>query len=590
MTPRSSNRTPALTATLVVAFLLTASANAQSPSQIGTHVVRPGDTLEDITAFYLGTPEAWRENYRLNPDVANPNLLFPGQRIKVILSRGLPVGSAQLAEVSGGVEEQPTPVKWQRAEQTDLLRQKDLLRSQANQSARLIFGDGTAITLGERSLLVLREDRQADVRARDKRELEVVRGQADLQTPAASPTRRPIEVVIGEATAKPKLAEPQPVRARARKTDTGAAQVMSFEGESVVEAAGTAVELAAGTGTSVAPGTPPSPPESLLAAPTLSQPEAGVSLEFANPAFWWEPTEGAAAYVVEICGDPECGRMVRRIEGLQDTTIASSEPLPVGTLYWRVTPVAASGLDGYPTEARPFNINSSRMASGVATARVVAEGPQAGLGEILVLGPGATLAVELEGETSGARFEPAVDGREASLEDWSSGWEPGAHRIEGTAVTAWGAATPMAPLSIVFDPSAPEMSWQVGEMEVLEEFGLDQGVEPKKPRRVERHEDVPVYWSADGRRWLPLLPPDRNEFRWVVGSDEPQVFFWADRDRALRIGDGTPVKKGQVVRVWVHDELSAASDLVLAVTPRSVELVATDLVGNESRRTFAIGR
>jgi hypothetical protein len=131
--------------------------------------------------------------------------------------------------------------------------------------------------------------------------------------------------------------------------------------------------------------------------------------------------------------------------------------------------------------------------------------------------------------------------------------------------------------------------WQIGELELLEGFGLDQGVRPQMPRRVERHREVPVYWSADGLRWLPLLPPDAEEFDWVVESDEPQVFLWIERDRALRPDDGTPVREGDVIRIWVHDELSAAHDLVLSVTPESLEVVARDLVGNETRKVWAVG-
>jgi LysM repeat protein len=575
--------------TLVLAILPAGHVGAQESPEIGTHVVRPGDTLEEITAYYLGTPEAWPENHRLNPHVANPHVLFPGQRIRVLLPHGLPVGTAQLTQVSRGVEEQPTPVAWQGAREADLLRQKDLLRSAADQSARLVFGDGTSVTLGERSLLILREDRQADVRTRDRRELEIVRGQADLESPVSVRTpRRPIEVILGDAKARPTGADDERVRARAKRTDTGAAQVMAYEGRGVVEASGTTVELTAGTGTSVEPGRAPAPPESLLPAPVLSHPEPGASLGFANPALLWEPVEGAGQYVLEICGDPGCGRLLRRVEDLEETRWAG-EPLPVGTHYWRVTPVSASGLDGYPAATRELTVASDRLASGAVTARVVAQGPQAGLGEVLVLGPGARLTVELEGETAGARFDPALDGREVPLDEWSTGWEPGAHQIGGTAVTAHGAATPLGPVAMIFDPEGPEVFWQIGELELLEGFGLDQGVRPQMPRRVERHREVPVYWSADGLRWLPLLPPDAEEFDWVVESDEPQVFLWIERDRGLRPDDGTPVREGDVIRIWVHDELSAAHDLVLSVTPESLEVVAHDLVGNETRRVWAVG-
>ncbi len=45
------------------------------------HVVRKGDTLWDISDAYLGTPWVWPSIWKDNPDVANPHLIYPGDRI-----------------------------------------------------------------------------------------------------------------------------------------------------------------------------------------------------------------------------------------------------------------------------------------------------------------------------------------------------------------------------------------------------------------------------------------------------------------------------------------------------------------------------
>ncbi len=45
------------------------------------HVVRKGDTLWDLSDAYLGTPWVWPSIWKDNPDVANPHLIYPGDRI-----------------------------------------------------------------------------------------------------------------------------------------------------------------------------------------------------------------------------------------------------------------------------------------------------------------------------------------------------------------------------------------------------------------------------------------------------------------------------------------------------------------------------
>ena len=64
---------------------------AQDPAppsdlDVGWHDVQPGETLEGITAHYLGTSERWRENWHLNPSLQNPHMITPGTRLRIIMS------------------------------------------------------------------------------------------------------------------------------------------------------------------------------------------------------------------------------------------------------------------------------------------------------------------------------------------------------------------------------------------------------------------------------------------------------------------------------------------------------------------------
>ena len=48
-----------------------------------TYVVRHGDTLSGIAGRVFGDPKRWREIQKENPQVTNPNRIYPGQVLVV---------------------------------------------------------------------------------------------------------------------------------------------------------------------------------------------------------------------------------------------------------------------------------------------------------------------------------------------------------------------------------------------------------------------------------------------------------------------------------------------------------------------------
>jgi hypothetical protein len=230
-----------------------------------------------------------------------------------------------------------------------------------------------------------------------------------------------------------------------------------------------------------------------------------------------------------------------------------------------------------------------------------AVGPQAGFGDLLVLGTGG----RFELAASAGDHVPVIDGATVTVAELAGPWPPGRHAVALQSVPPPGEEPAVQPpLHFVYDPAAPKIQWEVGDTRLLDGHGLDQDVEREQPPRhvtPERDRHVKILWSPDGRRWLPLLPKDAKTDAsgaladWVTAADRPQVFLWALGNKVLDHGAPISPQKLQIVRVWAGDELSAVRDLRLRVLPVAaggyrLEMAATDLVGNRSSVTWPLAR
>lgn len=55
------------------------------------YVVKKGDTLWDISELFLATPWLWPQLWQANPQVDNPHLIYPGDRLYLTFINGKPV-------------------------------------------------------------------------------------------------------------------------------------------------------------------------------------------------------------------------------------------------------------------------------------------------------------------------------------------------------------------------------------------------------------------------------------------------------------------------------------------------------------------
>jgi len=372
--------------------------SAEKTDTLGWYIVRPGDTLEGITIQFLGEKKLWKDNWELNPQIKNPNRLRIGQRLKIILHRHLPPRTAQILKIGGRVDQQPSPNPWIPASKGNLLKEQDGIRTHKNSSTQLEFDDRTRLTINETSLVFLREVSRS-LGGVDREQIEVVEGQADLDLHPRRADSSDVEIILGEVTATPKTGNSGRAVSRLRRPEDGNAQIMVYGGKTRVSAKGGAVEVPSGSGTTVPDNGIPGKPEKLLPAVQLLTPTRNASLLFSNPLLSWKELQGSASYTLEVFRDTDCSRLLLRETDISDVSFRPEE-LPQGRLFWRVTAVAPSGLDGYPSRPLPLQIKGGpdRMAP------VVALTPGIGMkarGEIIHCVPGSYFRLLARDEASG---------------------------------------------------------------------------------------------------------------------------------------------------------------------------------------------
>src|SRR5512145_1324791 len=80
------------------------------PDAPDTYVVKKGDTLWDISAVFLRDPWYWPEIWYVNPEIANPHLIYPGDVLRLTYVDGKPrvtLEQAGTVRLSPEVRSQP---------------------------------------------------------------------------------------------------------------------------------------------------------------------------------------------------------------------------------------------------------------------------------------------------------------------------------------------------------------------------------------------------------------------------------------------------------------------------------------------------
>ncbi|MBD1573910.1 LysM peptidoglycan-binding domain-containing protein [Vibrio sp. S17_S38] len=85
-----------LCAFIAVSLSVVAATRAQNTVEIKgnapqTYTVKKGDTLWDISALFLDSPWLWPRLWQVNPDINNPHLIYPGDKLTLTWRNGQPL-------------------------------------------------------------------------------------------------------------------------------------------------------------------------------------------------------------------------------------------------------------------------------------------------------------------------------------------------------------------------------------------------------------------------------------------------------------------------------------------------------------------
>ncbi|MFK8017102.1 MAG: hypothetical protein AB8G17_16890 [Gammaproteobacteria bacterium] len=355
-----------IVASLTASAVFTCAATPAPEPVIVQHVVEAGDTLANLGRRHLGADAPWNINIPLNPQLANPNALTKGQVVNIITGYAFPkpepeppivveevkTYQAIVEQVANDVEKNIKQTDWRDASRGDELFPLDAIRTLSNSSALLRFDGTSEVLISAYSQIFLRALESQDS-GLNRSEIEIKRGSTDLRLSANGTPEQEIEINVAGTITRPRRARDGTNATRARKVGNDTSQVMVYAGESAVESAGVSVAVEQGMGTVAVAGQAPAKPERLLEAPlidTIDSKRYPTSRQFS-----WQAVSGAARYRFELCLDRRCTKPVQVLADIESTAI-TLDTLPVGDLFWRVTAVSQSGLDGFTSNADQITV------------------------------------------------------------------------------------------------------------------------------------------------------------------------------------------------------------------------------------------
>jgi hypothetical protein len=348
--------------TLALALSVTARATAQR--SLIEVTVQLGDTCESIAErLYGDDPDGVAVLHEHNPSLGPlPHHLVEG----TVLHAPPP---ATLTAVEHEVERRaPDAAAFGDARSGDSLARGTQVRTHESSSAEITFRDRAAVTVRERTLVIVYGGR--------RRLVERSITHAELERGAL---RSRLAELAGD--------HPLEVETPTSEASLGGAGIVSVEEDgtsrlanhgdrrATIVAGGERVVVPPDTGVVVRRGERPSRPRRLLAAPRWRSDHRGFVIGFADRGATvsggFDPVEGAARYRVEVARRADGADVIAAIELDASATEISVPGIPDGTVYVSVASIDDDGLEGRRSPWRAFSIRLARLVSPGGTDAVV---------------------------------------------------------------------------------------------------------------------------------------------------------------------------------------------------------------------------
>ncbi len=362
------------------------------------HVVQPGENLHSITRSYIGTDILWQDNWKLNPQIENPHQLKVGEELTIIKQRIIPAEKAKVMNVVNRVEKKPSDGGWLSAFNGDELVQQDGVRTYEKSSALLEFNDESNLKILEFSQIFL-QSRSTGLTGTDSATIEVIKGDAELNWEPLLNDQTEIIIVTGGTISKPGAVAGQVAELRTGLTESGNSVISVYQGNSAVSSAGAEVKVKQGMGLAVKPGQAPPEPKPLLKAPIISN-QVKATYNYTNPWLKWSTVDGAAEYLVEICGDMNCQIVLKQAK-VKSTQWQIDELNQAGEYYFRVAGKSMDELVGFRSEAQKFEFTAAGKDVDAPLIAIDLSGPRSHTNQQLTVGPNTQITVFAHDELSG---------------------------------------------------------------------------------------------------------------------------------------------------------------------------------------------
>ena len=280
---------------------------AQGASQDIEHKIQRGDTLEALSAHYLGSPTLW-PRLQAHNHVADVRRLQPGATLRIPMQL-LPRGMAQASFVQGQVNvtaPEGGPTSSVKAGQS-LPEGARLQVGSADSFVTVRLADGTLIRVRADTDLRLQLLRRRGRAGSAQSVLELQRGSVETSVPPNGAGERRLEIHTPKASTSVRGTRFAVILPGDERTLTAVTEgrVMVTSPKS---AAATMVD--AGQGLAVAADGQPSTPRTLLPAPDLSGlPDTVHDADFLTLAL--TPVTAAVAYQVQLARDADLTEVVR---------------------------------------------------------------------------------------------------------------------------------------------------------------------------------------------------------------------------------------------------------------------------------------